>query len=170
MWLRKREMLTLTKQGIEWQWTYFHSNEDSMESLQPIVQFVHSWLRWIFLLVALAAVGYFAIALAQRKSWDALGARLFSSFGWLIRIQWLIGLILFIIWGSMAGFGVRHQWEHLFAQTVALGVFEGMSRRVLRGENKFRSGLILLAVTLLIIFVGILSLPGVIQWRFFIPA
>lgn len=143
-------------------------------TVQTIFTFLHSWWRWILLGIMVATIIYFALGLAQRKAWDSLAARMIVWFGMGLRIQWLLGIILFIIRQLPAGFSIRHQWEHLVIQTVALGVWEAFSSRLLKSSAadnvRWRNGLVLALVVIAIVIVGIMRLlPDSIRWRFFLP-
>ncbi|MFQ3566636.1 MAG: hypothetical protein SNJ59_06525 [Aggregatilineales bacterium] len=144
-----------------------------MEFLTEAARFLHSWMRWLFLIVVVIALAYFLIGLVGRRSWDKRGQTLLTIFSSLVGLQWLVGLVLLLVWGSQTGFGVRHYWEHLFAQTVALLVAHlhfRWRRRTLPDAIRYRNGLLLILVTLALVVVGILALPSSIQWRFYIPS
>ena len=137
-----------------------------------IVQFIHSWLRWLFVIVALAAVVYFVLGLVQRKAWDRRAQTLLTVFSSTIGLQWIVGLILFLLHQLPAGFSIRHQWEHLVMQTIALGIAHihfSWRRRQMPDANRWRNGLILIVGVIILIIVGITVLPGAIQWRFYLP-
>ncbi|PJF25834.1 MAG: hypothetical protein CUN53_10760, partial [Phototrophicales bacterium] len=93
-----------------------------MEVVIEVLRYLHSWTRWLVVGIAVVAVVYFAVRLATRGNFDILSARLMTAFTGLISLQWLIGIVLLVVLGSMTGFGVRHYWEHLVTMTVAVGV------------------------------------------------
>jgi hypothetical protein len=144
-----------------------------MQSLIPIFQLLHSWTRWIFLVVAVVAIAYFVLGLAQRKPWVRQGQSLLSVFSGLVGLQWVLGLVLFLLYQVPSGFDIRHQWEHLAAMTVVLGVAHvhyAWRRREMADARRWRNGLLLMVGVLVLIVVGISVLPAAIQWRFYIPA
>jgi hypothetical protein len=143
-----------------------------MENLIPIIQFLHSWTRWIFLVVAIIAVVYFIMGLAQSKQWVKQGQTYLSIFSSLIGLQWILGLILFLLYQIPAAFGIRHQWEHLVTMTIVLVVahiHHAWRRREMPDANRWRNGLLLMIGTLILIVAGIYVLPAAIQWRFYLP-
>ncbi len=137
-----------------------------------IVQLIHSWMRWLFVIVALVAAAYFVIGLVQRRAWDKRAQTLLTVFSSTIGLQWIVGLVLFLLHQLPAAFGIRHQWEHLVAQTVALGIAHvhfSWRRRQMPDANRWRNGLILIVGVIVLIVVGITVLPSGIQWRFYLP-
>jgi len=144
-----------------------------METVVIIARLLHSWTRWLFVLVALATVVYFVLGLVQSWAWDKRANALLNAFGGIVGLQWLLGLVLLGAWGSMSGFNQRHFWEHLTVQTIAVIVanaHHGWRRRELADAARWRNGLIVVVVSLLLIIVGIAVLPVAIQWRFYIPS
>lgn len=144
-----------------------------MENLIPIFQLLHSWTRWIVLVVAIIAVIYFIMGLAQNKPWVKQGQTYLSVFSSLIGLQWILGLILFLLYQIPAGFSIRHQWEHLVTMTIVLAVAHihyAWRRREMPDANRWRNGLLLIIGTLILIVAGIFVLPAAIQWRFYLPS
>ncbi|MGQ9890015.1 MAG: hypothetical protein ACUVSX_16240 [Aggregatilineales bacterium] len=136
--------------------------------LMDVVRFLHSWARWIVIVVAAAALVVMALGLIQRRSYALRDRRLMTVFSSLFGVQWLLGLVLLVVLGAQTGFGLRHYWEHLAVQTVALGTAHLHLRwKSATGSAPFRSNLILLLVVAALIVVGILTLPQGIQWRFY---
>lgn len=143
-----------------------------METLQPIFQFLHSWARWIFLVAAVVALGYFALGWLQKRVWDRRAQLIQTVFTIMMDVQWLLGLLLFIVWGAMTGLGFRYRWEHLFMQTVALVVAHLpmiWRKKELPDATRYQRALLVVVAVLVLIIVGIFTLPGAIQWRFYLP-
>jgi hypothetical protein len=144
-----------------------------MDVIQEIVRVLHSWNRWLVLIFAVVGLVYFGMGLVQRRGWEARAQSLLNGFGNVIGLQWLLGLILLGVWGSMTDFGQRHFYEHLFAQTLAMiaaNAHHGWRRRELPDSARWRNGLLVIIGTLVLVVIGVLALPGGIQWRFYIPA
>lgn len=132
-----------------------------------IVRFLHSWARWLVVIAAVVAFIIMLLGFVQRRSYAAGDRRVMTIFSSLFGVQWLLGLVLLITLGAQTGFGVRHYWEHLAAQTVALVVAHLHLRwKKAGGTTPFRSNLIVLLVVAVLVVVGILTLPQGIQWRF----
>lgn len=141
-------------------------------SFIDIFQFLHSWLRWIFLVIAVIALVYFLINWMQKKPWVKQGQTLLTMFSSTLGLQWILGLVLFLAYQIPAGFTIRHQWEHLVPQTIALIVAHmhfSWRRREMPDANRWRNGFLLIVAVLIIIVIGITVLPAARQWRFIIP-
>jgi hypothetical protein len=133
-----------------------------------IIRFLHSWARWLVVIAAVVALVMMLLGLIQRRSYGPSDRRVMSIFSSLFGVQWLLGVIMLITLGAQTGFGVRHYWEHLVVQTVALIVAHlHMRWKKADGTTPFRNNLILLIVVVALVVVGILSLPQGIQWRFY---
>lgn len=83
---------------------------------------LHSIVRWVVILAAVAAIVKLVIGLAQKGDYDKTTRGLVSAFGGLMDTQFLLGL-LFFVWNGMAGAGFpRQRWEHLVIMLVAVVV------------------------------------------------
>ena len=141
-------------------------------SFIDIFQFLHSWLRWIFLVIAIVALVYFLLNWVQQKPWVKQGQTLLTIFSSTLGLQWIIGLVLFLAYQVPADFTIRHQWEHLVPQTIALVIAHlhfRWRRREMSDANRWRNGLLLMVAVLIIIVIGITVLPTNLQWRFYVP-
>lgn len=136
--------------------------------METLFRLIHSWNRWLVLIVALVGMIYFARGWFMAKPWTKFGQTLLTIFSSLVGLQWIVGIVLLVILGSATGFGVRHYWEHLVIQTVALGVAHmhmGWRKRDLADKTRYQRGFLLIVGVLLLIVVGIMVLPSGIQWR-----
>ncbi len=143
-----------------------------METIMLISRLLHSWTRWIFLVVAVVALVIFVLGLIQKRPWTQNASRLLNAYSSILSLQWVFGLVLLIAYGSLTNFSQRHLWEHLFVQTLAVVVanaHHGWRRRELSDAVRWRNGLIVIVVSLLLGLVGVFALPVAIQWRFFVP-
>ncbi len=127
-----------------------------------IVLFVHSWLRWLIVIVAVVAIVKFAVGLSRRGAFDPMSRGLQSGFTGLLDLQALLGVIYFF-WSGLTGTGFPgFRIEHAIAMVVALAVAHIASAR---GKNapdpqRYRTALLGVAAALVILFVGIVLLPG----------
>lgn len=136
--------------------------------LVDIARFLHSWVRWVVIAATAVALITMVVGLIQRRSYAASDRRVMTIFSSLFGVQWVLGLVMLVVLGAQTGFGVRHYWEHLIVQTVALGVAHLHLRwKAAVGYTPFRSNLIVLLAVAALIVVGILTLPQGIQWRFY---
>lgn len=137
-------------------------------TIDTLFRFLHSWNRWLLVAVALFALLYFARGWLTSKPWTKLGQTLLTAFSSLVDLQWLLGLILLLSLGSLTGFGVRHFWEHLFVQTIAVvvGHLHGRWRKKeLDDKTRYKRGFLLVIAVIVLVVVGIMLLPAGIQWR-----
>jgi len=83
---------------------------------------LHSIVRWLVILVALAAIVKLTVGLLKKQDFDTMIGGLVSAFGGLMDTQLLLGL-LFFVWNGLAGAGFpRQRWEHLVIMLVAVVV------------------------------------------------
>lgn len=137
-----------------------------------ILRILHSWVRWIVILIALIDLIYFALGWLQSRSYTQLARRLMSAFSMAISLQWLIGLIFLIVLGSRTSFSTM-PWGHVGVMTLAVfvsNVPNMLRRRQLGDKQRFLVNLITLIVVLVLVFIGISMLPQGMQWRFYTGA
>ncbi len=124
---------------------------------------LHSILRWVIVLVALAVIIKFALGLIQKQPYDKTARGLVSAFGGLMDTQLLLGTAFFI-WSGLAiqgGFALRHRWEHLAVMLAAVIVAHLPSMWKQRDDQtRYRNGLAAILVSILLVIVGVFALPG----------
>ncbi|MBC6937609.1 MAG: hypothetical protein DWB42_17495 [Chloroflexi bacterium] len=130
---------------------------------------LHSFVRWLVVIVTVAAVVKLGLGLAQNAAYDTLTQRLMSAFSGLTSLQWLVGLVFLAVYGGTVGFGLRHFWEHAAVMTVAVALSH-MPRRFKDAEPRirYRNSLIIVVVVLALVIVGVALLPQ--GWRLLPPA
>ncbi|MFN8371579.1 MAG: hypothetical protein U0694_01695 [Anaerolineae bacterium] len=137
------------------------------------LRLLHSWDRWLLLVVAVVAIAYFALGLLQKRAWDKNAALLLRVFPILVDIQWLLGLLFFFqTWAQQNGMA-RHGWEHAFTMTIALIIAHvpmAWRRKELPDNVRYRNNLLVVVGVVVVVFLGITVLPSVIQWRFYTGA
>lgn len=137
-------------------------------TIEQIVRFLHSWNRWLLVAAALVTLLYFARGWLTSQPWTKRSQTLLTLFSSLVDLQWLLGLILLISFGSVTGFGIRHYWEHLTMQTIAVIVAHlhvRWRKQELEDKSRYQRGFLLVIGVLVLIVVGIMVLPAGIQWR-----
>ena len=138
-----------------------------------ILRFLHSGVRWLVLLAALISLAYFALGWLQARQYDGTARRLVSAFAGIISLQWLIGVIFLVVMGSQTGFGIRYYWEHLTMMTIAVFVANLpniLRRRALTDKQRYLVALGSVVASIILVIIGIVVLPEVIRWRFFLPS
>lgn len=110
---------------------------------------LHSGVRWLVLLGAIAALGGYGRAMA-RKDFDALAARLGTVYGALLGVQFLIGAILWLMEGRWAVNDVFLAIIHPLLMILAVGVASAGTARARRTRNA-TVGLVAVIASLVII-------------------
>lgn len=131
---------------------------------------LHALVRWIVVLVTVIVLIKLVLGLVQNAPYDALTERLMRAFNLAISLQWLIGLVFFIVLITVIGFGGLQlfNWLHLIVMTVAVGL-AGMYRRFQDApdRNRYRANLTIVVLVLVLVFIGVALLPY--GWRVFPP-
>lgn len=125
--------------------------------------FIHSWVRWITLLIAIAAVIKHVLGLIQKSEFDKPSRILMSAYSGMLDLQALIGITFLIVnWGAFSseGFPMR-QIEHAGTMIVAVIVAHLSSMwKEKEASIRYRNNLIVIIVSILLIVAGVLSLAG----------
>lgn len=110
--------------------------------MYPALLLVHSWFRWIVLVLALLAIARATAGAAGRRPWTAVDDRVGRLFVVSLDVQLLLGLLLYFVLspitraaladfgGAMKISGVRF-WavEHVFGMVIAVAVaHRGLTR------------------------------------------
>ena len=129
---------------------------------------LHSYFRWIVVLVGLFMVIKYAIGWLQKGKFSSLDKRLSKVFPILMDIQVTIGIIL-LVWAGSAGAGFpRQRLEHGFTLIIAAVVAHMLTRwEASPAPRRFRNRLLVVLATFILIFLGVYVLPGGIgRWAF----
>jgi hypothetical protein len=121
----------------------------------------HSHLRWLVLLVAIVAVVKFAIGWLRGGEFKGMDRGLVSATSGLIDLQATLGLIL-MIWTGLAGVGFpMFRIEHATTMIIAAVVAHLPARWKNAADTvRFRNTLFCILGALLLIYVGVMRLPG----------
>jgi hypothetical protein len=126
---------------------------------------IHSIVRWLATLVAIALVVRLVIGLIKKQSFDKTATALTGAFGGLMDTQMLLGILLFVLDGlGKTGFP-PYRWEH--AVTMVLAVIAAHLPSMWKKKDdavRTRNTLIAVVVSLLLVFVGIRPLGGWTRW------
>lgn len=126
-----------------------------------ILLIVHSILRWLIVIVALAAVVKFALGWRRGGAFASLDRGLASGFSGLVDLQVALGLIL-LVWSGVAGAGFpSFRIEHAVTMTAAaLAAHLNVLWKKADDKIRFRNSMLIILGVLVIIFFGISRLPG----------
>jgi hypothetical protein len=126
-----------------------------------VLLIIHSYLRWLILIVALIAVIKFAVGWRRGSAFKSMDRGLASGFSGLMDLQAALGLI-FLIWSGLAGAGFPMlRIEHAVTMTVAAVVAHlHVMWKNADDQKRFRNSLFIILDTLIIVFIGVARLPG----------
>lgn len=128
-----------------------------------IVRFLHSWGRWLLILVALVAVTKLIIGLAQQRRYDQVSQILMGTFSGLVGLEFLLGVILLISSGISFA---QTRLAHIVPMVVAVALLRLQSRwTTAPAATRYRNNLFLIFGVLGVIIAGITLLPAGINWR-----
>jgi hypothetical protein len=138
--------------------------------LYSIILPLHSIVRWLVVIAALAVVGRAFYAWLTKKDWTALDDRLGMLFPMALDIQVLLGLILYfsspITQAAMKNFGAAMQnadmrffaLDHVFMMFVALAIAHigrARSRKALGAPAKHRAAALFFGLAILAVLLAI---------------
>lgn len=122
---------------------------------------VHSWLRWLILLVAVVAAVKFLVGWLSKSAFQGMDRGLMAGFSGLMDLQATPGIIL-LLWGGFSGTGFPlYRLAHGLIMILA-AVVAHMSARWRNSDDmiRFRNDLFLIFGSLLLVLIGISILPG----------
>lgn len=123
----------------------------------------HSDWRWIVILVGAALLIKYLAGLLSNSRWSRIDHWLGLGFTTVIDIQFLLGLVLWIMGQRWSGGDPLRSWEHPVTMIVAIAVAHITWTRVKRASEsstKYRTGLIGFLVAGVVILLGILRITG----------
>lgn len=120
---------------------------------------IHSFLRWIIVIVGFIAIVKFLIGWARKSEFDRMDRGLSAGFSGLIDLQVTIGLLYFLITG-FGGMGFPlYRIEHAVIMLVAAGTAHSPSM-LKKVTNRYAVAFSALVVTMVLIGIGVALLPG----------
>ena len=122
---------------------------------------IHSFLRWIIVVVAAATLVRLFLAWQRRAEFGRVDRALTSTFSGLLDVQVLLGIV-FLVWNGLAGAGfaayrLGHGLTMLLAAVVA---HVPMRWRNARSALRFRNSWLTVVGSLLLVILGVFILPG----------
>jgi hypothetical protein len=126
---------------------------------------IHSIVRWLAALVAIALLARLVIGLIKKQPFDKSASALTGAFGGLMDTQMLLGVLFFVLDGlGKTGFP-PYRWEH--AVTMFLAVVAAHLPAMWKSREdsvRTRNTLIAVGASLLLIFIGVGPLGGWVRW------
>jgi len=123
----------------------------------------HSGWRYIVILVMVVALLKLLIGLVGKQGWTRLDQILGAATPIVIDIQWLLGIILWIVKQRWTGGDTLRSWEHPTLMTLALiAAHVGWSRakRAPNESAKFQPAFTGFLIAALLIAVGVARVTG----------
>jgi hypothetical protein len=131
-----------------------------------IILTIHSIVRWVIVLVAIALIARLVIGLIRKMPFDKSARILFASFTGLMDTQMLLG-ILYLLWNGLGeGIGFpRFRLEHTGMMVVAVIVahLPAMWKKA-PDQKRTVYTLIAVIVSLIIVFIGVARPLGLPRW------
>jgi Flp pilus assembly pilin Flp len=126
---------------------------------------IHSIVRWLATLAALALVARLTIGLIRKQPFDKTASALTGAFGGLMDTQMLLGILFFVLDGlGKTGFP-GYRWEHALTMFLAVVVAHLPAMWKKKDDaTRTRNTLIAVLVSLLLVFAGIGPLGGWTRW------
>lgn len=135
--------------------------------MTPILYYAHSGVRWLVVAVTVLALAWLLLGLLQRRPYAQTTHRLMTAFSSLVGLQWLLGLLLFLVYALPILQG--YHWLHLIIMTLALVAAHMYIPFKKRDDMlRYRMGIAIIVITLLLVIVGVLVLPQ--GWSFAVSA
>ncbi len=128
----------------------------------------HSGWRYIVLLALIIAIVKYLIGWLGNGKWSSFDASLNRFTPIAVDIQWLLGLLVWVMMSWWDNGDRARAWEHPITMTVAVIVAHILAARVKKAETdkgKFKAGFWAYLITLVVIALGLYVILG--GWNIF---
>ena len=119
---------------------------------------IHGEVRWLVAILAVVIIIKFLIGWLGRRRYAALDRALLSAYTILLDINVLLGLILIIFFGGLTPPRIEHATTMLLA--VIAAHLTALWRRSDDSPKKYRNQLLLVALSVLLVLLGVIRLRG----------
>ena len=123
---------------------------------------LHSWVRWIIILVGVIAAIKFAYGWLKKASPAKMDRGLMSGFSGLIDLQALLGIVVLLGMGLDPAYRIEHAVAMVVAAVIAH--LPALWRKD-DSANALRNNLFVVIGVFVVIIIGIGVLPG-LRWTF----
>jgi phage-related holin len=126
--------------------------------MYSFILMAHSGWRYLVLLALIVVLVKYLVGWLTSGKWSNLDTTLNRVTPIIIDVQWLLGLIVWIVGSWWASSDRAGAWEHPLTLTVAVVVAHIFSARVRKAESdgaKFRTAFIGYAITTILIVLGV---------------
>jgi hypothetical protein len=131
--------------------------------MYSFIVMAHSGWRYIVLLVLAIAIIKYLIGWLGNGKWASFDVTLNRFTPIVIDVQWLLGIIIWIMGSWWANSDARVAWEHPFTMTLALAaghVTAVYVRRAADDRRKFMIGALGYLLTGVLIAIGVITVVG----------
>jgi hypothetical protein len=131
------------------------------EILMTILFGIHSFLRWLILLVAVIAIIKFLVGWLRGGEYKGMDRGFMSGFSGLMDLQSTVGVVL-LLWSGFLGVSFPgYRLVHGLIM-IAAAVLAHMSARWKNADSmtRFRNNLFVIVGSLILVLIGIAILPG----------
>jgi hypothetical protein len=127
-----------------------------------ILLILHSFVRWLVLLVGVIALVKFVIGWLRGSTFEAIDQRLRSMFVGFLDLQAGLGLILLLWNGLVDGAGFpRYRLEHMGVMILAVALGHMSARWKNAADTvRFRNNFLVILGVFVLVFIGIAMLPN----------
>jgi hypothetical protein len=127
----------------------------------PYILTLHSVLRWVTVIVAIAALIKFAIGWLGKKPYDGTAKGLRMAYTTLLDIQLVIGGFYLVIASMMGATILPFRITHTVFMVVAVVLGHLTSLGKDKGDTiRYRNGFLFLLASVLVVLIGVSLLPG----------
>jgi hypothetical protein len=119
---------------------------------------IHGEIRWLVVLLAVIVIIKFLIGWLGKRNYTSLDRTLLSVYTIVLDINVLLGLILLLFGGGFSGPRLEHATTMILAAIA--GHMTALWRRSTDSTIKFRNQLLLVALSVLLVLLGVIRLRG----------
>lgn len=121
---------------------------------------LHSILRWVIVVIGILAILKFTYGLLRKSKFSKMDRSLSAGFSGLMDLQVTLGFIYFFITGLGGAGWPMFRIEHLTIMLLAAVAGHAPAIFKKRGWNPYALGLGAIVVAMLLVYVGVMRLPG----------
>ena len=128
------------------------------------IYYAHSGWRYLVILVLVVTLAKVLIGLFGKNRWGSFDNLLNRITPIVIDIQFLLGLVLWVLQQRWTGGAMLASWEHPFTMIIALVLGHVTSSRVKKAPTdaaKFQAATVGYLITTLVVALGVARITGV---------
>jgi heme A synthase len=125
--------------------------------------YAHSGTRWLVVLAAVVALVFMVFSLIRNREQDGLTRGIMVTFSSLVGLQWVLGLVYYLMFGMQYNdYTVRNQEVHAAVMTgvVLVAHLYLPFRRRASTRTYYMASIGVIVLTAILIYVGVATLAG----------